>query len=91
MATSLSIAIVLFLIIGGTYYFKNYKGKKKFEVTGPIVLYHTQNGIKFIEKLTALSPTFWKLFFGLGVFVGFLAMFLIFYTPRSWLSIRPAK
>jgi len=71
------IAILLALIISGTHYLKK---KKNFKVTGPLALFYTKHGIKFIDRVANMCPRFWKFFSTFGVATSFVAMFYIFYA-----------
>ncbi len=43
------------------------------------VMWRTQKGLKFMDRLAQLMPGFWSWFFGFGIFAGFAGMLMISY------------
>jgi len=72
--------LIFAIIFYGLIYIYYLKHKDKFEVQGKIfALYKTKLGLKLMDKLSKTSPRFLRFLGNLGILVGFLGMFLIFY------------
>src|SRR3989344_2763844 len=67
------VSIILALIISGWFYNRG-RTRKNIERYGPLALFHTSRGIEFIEKVSNLSPLFWKVFSTVGIIVAFIFM-----------------
>lgn len=48
--------------------------KHNFEINFPIIMWRTTRLRGFIEKISNLSPKFWKWFFNIGIIVSYIAM-----------------
>ena len=65
-------ALIIFLI---------YYNRKKFDIHAKfIALYRTQVGISWMKKIAKLAPRFWKYWAYIGVFIGYIGLFVITYV-----------
>lgn len=72
--------LIFAIIFYGLIYIYYLKHKNKFEVQGKIfALYRTKIGLKLMEKISRFSPKLLRFIGNLGILIGFIGMFLIFY------------
>jgi cyanate permease len=71
--------VILALIIIGSLIL-NYKKSKHVKISGPLAIYHTKRGLRFINNTAKKAPKFWKAYATLGIVVGFGFMAYTFYS-----------
>ncbi|HIJ99221.1 TPA: site-2 protease family protein [archaeon] len=69
--------IVIGLILVGQLVLSKHKGVS---IYGPLAVYNTKRGVKLLDKISGISPRFWKVFGNLGVITGFFLMALVTYS-----------
>ncbi|MFH1209382.1 MAG: site-2 protease family protein [archaeon] len=76
--------LIFAIIFYGLIYIYYLKHKDKFQIQGKIfALYKTKLGLKLMDKLSKVSPKLLRFIGKIGILIGFVGMFLIFYLLIS--------